>query len=395
MMRALLCLCALLASDDSTRRPAERVDVLGQTAFMVLSSTERTVATAQGKEVVEDQLSTTLAFPERVRLRRQFPPRVGFDASETKDAAHPREMMYLFGGHAFMLAPGDKVSTRPRDEEYQTHACRLALRSAALTWPHGNEWEHALEGPSSAQLPGGARLEAEGTAAHEAAHPTPGWIRAVDGADNVIAAWRGIEWAAARDADGHGLVAHRWPQSFELHERGELLWRERVTAFSAGGFSDRFFVPPDRRDLSRAETRLTKARRALLPARVIKTIDLAPDSDWSAARKAGGSHHRAELEKGHELSAAIGYTLDEEGRPTSVILGLDSVQAAPEGWSREEPGIAWMLDLGSAALITAGKIERLRQLAGVDGQTGPAYATVVEVGGDRPPHVRLVVPVSD
>lgn len=267
------------------------------------------------------RLATTLGFPDRVRT----------ELSREGGRASDRSLAYRYGRSFWTLAHGSDASGAVADARREFLAHEFALRRALLLWPDGHAWSEPDEaGTRSAELAlpdGRARLVATGHAGDdEATDAPPARLAMVDREGRERVRFEALVWereqARWRPRSGRYAIDDRpvWTETFLLVDR-----RARLV--------DAWFVPPDRRDVARADVDRRIASLDLRPG-LVRRRALAGEPDLAEAlERARELLAKTTPPPGHRLARDLHVELDAEGRPRAVSVWMEPwSESPPAGW---------------------------------------------------------------
>lgn len=351
------------------RPPGPRRKIAGQRAIHAISRVR-----FADSEVSPHLLTTTIAFPERVRteLRRE-----GGRESE-------RRVTYLFGERCWNLAPGSPRSDPIEGELHQSVRLEFSLRRALLLWPHGNSWSTPEEGVSRAAVDD-PELEATLVARGCEGDSGPVSIAIEDGGGEEKYRLEGIDWTI----EGGRLR----PSSLAFHSGIRQVWtQEFLVVERRSRFADSWFVPPDRRMLG--EKVSGKVQPVDLEPALHLWFELEPGrSLGEALERARHAAASVDLPDGLELADEIGVRLDPNGSPSGVLVRAGGGSTEPhEGWTtfRGVPGLSCPLETSKGSLEEARG--RLLSAAGLKPGAGTEWLVLAaRESGDEDARLMLLL----
>ena len=314
------------------------------------------------------QTDLALAFPDRVR--EVVTPAGG--------RATMRRAVLRFGKAMWVFEPGEGRSRVLPLAERPPLLARWTLEQALFTWPYGFAWE-GDDSLRVARVDGNPRVDGN--------HGEVASLRArLDGEGRPIA----LEALDRRGRALYALDPVAWgeggtdrPVSYTALRQGEAPRTVRVIEIDYPNLFDRFFMPADRRRVTRGiPTRHVSAftwragvgRRQALGEGVSLEDALARAEAWAA--QSPGNSPVIELDPG--------------GRPVALWLQGPG-PAAPPGWEALPDRPALGIVLASPAALTPADARALLRAASDRGRRGVTFFLRAKPPGQEPRRAELIL----
>jgi hypothetical protein len=360
-----------------TPEPGPRVALAGLAGFQSVSRLDFGGGAA-------NRLTAAYVFPDRARWH--FEPYAA--ATEM-----PGFFLYRQGERVLQVSGGP---SEPLDDAARDVALlQMELRRAVMLWPDGFAWsaeaDGTADGTQSAPVFADSCCRARPLGRLHATL-ADGRVRRVEARDLAGQAVEALEIRAWQE-----LAGRAWPRTLALAGEGGGFVETIESISTRVHFLELSFVPPDRRKplavaggagasagtgvLAQDLVPTTFAKRALAPGLSLDGA-LEQAQRWLAAPVAEGAP---------PLDPTPTIELDEEGRPTAVLLRLkDALEPPPPGFEStpERPGL--VLGLARLDELAAG-LARAQRAVPAGSAPGSAY---VRVHARTELAVELVLPLG-
>lgn len=260
--------------------------------------------------------------PHELRAVYVFPERVRWQLSVKGGKADERILQYRSGEAVYRVPMRSGTSEPCKGEDRIQTLLQMELRRALMLYPDGFEWK----GEGAERRADLGELGSLFVLGSSAGDKRPAELGDAGADGKRIDSYKNIRW---REKDGRA-----WPESMELWHAGELAWKETVESVSVQGrFVDSFFVPPDRRDRSKADRAPGEVRELDLPATCSLRVEISKGASWDAALaelarlRDDWSKRLAEQKLALEANATL--EASWEGEPTAVVLRLSTTPGTP------------------------------------------------------------------
>jgi len=319
----------------------------------------------EGAREVPVDLTFTHIYPDRSRLN--FEPASG----DPRDA---RRWMRA-GASAWLLDAREPRSRVLAGPERLRELLALELRRALFRWPAGLEGEPGED----ARRVTAALVQAEN-------HSEPlGSLHAVvdtDGGRPTRIEALAPDGSLAVSVEVQSTAEDGRPERLFVRRTGGWSGTETVrTVQRAIRYHDTYFVPPDRRETGDLAPRVWRSLD--LRAVTLKRVALPEGTGWDEARERRATlaaEAAEELADGpHRIAAAASFEVDWGGRPTAVLLRLETAAAEPPpGWTVRPEGPGLALVLATLDQLDLTRLAVLRRGVPADAQPGAPYVLLFE-----------------
>ncbi len=306
------------------------------------------------------------AGPQRLECCEMFPDRARWCLQPFADSsAGQRLLQYRYGQQAYEIPVAAAESVEILGVARLDQILNMELRHALFLFPDGYAWENTGQ-ISRVDLGAVGTLVAT---LDEAGRPTS--LSGLTATGEIRDSYKELVW---QTIDGRS-----WPASASLYQAEGKVWDEQVLSVrTSPRFLDSFFVPPDRRMETQAQsvdTELVQAIQLRSAIRQRTALELPAKWTWEdvLARSAElASAASAKLaERSWTLEQAFYYELGEDGAPAALYLHVEGEVAAdaklPDGWESIPARPALSIFLPGVRRLGAVALESLRKAAGERG----------------------------